>query len=116
MVTSPITVARSLSSFTFPHDFDSFVVGKQEVFDEIVQSLSHAKYAGTSGTILNKLFENVIRLSTRMRDTTGISKDVISLGDIAVKLVDEKAGLDSKSIEEKILDTLDSNIVLQKQK
>ena len=75
---------------------DSFVVGKQEVFDEIVQSLSHAKSAGTSGTILNKLFENVIRLSTRMRDTTGISKDVTSLGDIAVKLVDEKAGLDSK--------------------
>jgi len=75
---------------------DSSVVGKQEVFDEIVQSLSHAKSAGTSGTILNKLFESVIRLSTRMRDTTGISKDVISLGDIAVKLVDEKAGLDSK--------------------
>ena len=75
---------------------DSFVVGKQEVFDEIVQSLSQAKSAGTSGTILNKLFESVIRLSTRMRDTTGISKDVISLGDIAVKLVDEKAGLDSK--------------------
>ena len=75
---------------------DSFVVGKQEVFDEIVQSLAHAKSAGTSGTILNKLFENVIRLSTRMRDTTGISKDIISLGDIAVKLVDEKAGLDSK--------------------
>ena len=75
---------------------DSFVVGKHEVFDEIVQSLSHAKSAGTSGTILNKLFESVIRLSTRMRDTTGISKDIVSLGDIAVKLVDEKAGLDSK--------------------
>ena len=75
---------------------DSFVVGKPEVFDEIVQSLSHAKSAGTSGTILNKLFESIIRLSTRIRDTTGISKDIISLGDIAVKLVDEKAGLDSK--------------------
>ena len=75
---------------------DSFVVGKPEVFDEIIQSLAHAKSAGTSGTILNKLFENIIRLSTRMRDTTGISKDIISLGDIAVKLVDEKAGLDSK--------------------
>jgi glutamyl-tRNA reductase len=75
---------------------DSFVVGKHEVFDEIVQSLSHAKSAGTSGTILNKLFESVIRLSTRIRDTTGISKDIVSLGDIAVKLVDEKAGLDSK--------------------
>ena len=38
-----------------------------------------------SGKILNKLFESVIRLATRMRDTTGIEKDVISLGDIAVK-------------------------------
>jgi glutamyl-tRNA reductase len=75
---------------------DSFVVGKQEVYDEIVQSLSKAKEAGTSGKILNKLFDNVIRLASRMRETTGISKDVVSLGDVAVKLVDEKAGLDSK--------------------
>jgi len=75
---------------------DSVVVGKQEVFDEIVQSVERAKAAGTSGNILNKLFDSVIRLAIRMRDTTGIAKDVISLGDIAVKLVDEKAGLDSK--------------------
>ena len=75
---------------------DSVVVGKQEIFDEIVQSLAHAKSAGVSGNILNKLFDSVIRLAIRMRDTTGIAKDVISLGDIAVKLVDEKAGLDSK--------------------
>ena len=75
---------------------DSVVVGKQEIFDEIVQSLANAKDAGVSGNILNKLFDSVIRLAIRMRDTTGIAKDVISLGDIAVKLVDEKAGLDSK--------------------
>ena len=75
---------------------DSVVVGKQEIFDEIVQSLANAKSAGVSGSILNKLFDSVIRLATRMRDTTGIAKDVISLGDVAVKLVDEKAGLDSK--------------------
>ena len=75
---------------------DSFVVGKQEVFDEIVQSLNNAKNAGVSGKILNKLFDSVIRLATRMRDTTGIAKDVVTLGDVAVRLVDEKAGLDSK--------------------
>ena len=75
---------------------DSVVVGKQEVFDEIVQSLANAKSSGVSGKILNKLFDSVIRLATRMRDTTGIAKDVVSLGDVAVKLVDEKAGLDSK--------------------
>ncbi len=75
---------------------DSVVVGKQEIFDEIIQSLAHAKENGISGKILNKLFDSVIRLATRMRDTTGISKDVVSLGDVAIKLVDEKAGLDSK--------------------
>ena len=75
---------------------DSMVVGKQEIYDEIVQSLANAKTIGVSGKILNKLFESVIRLSVRMRDTTEISKDVLSLGDVAVKLVDEKAGLDAK--------------------
>lgn len=75
---------------------DSLVVGWQSVFDDIVKSLETAKIAGTSGSILNKLFESVIRLATRIRDTTGISKDVVSLGDVAVKLVDEKTGLDSK--------------------
>ena len=75
---------------------DSPVVGKQEIFDEIVLAFAKAKSAGISGNILNKLFESVIRLSLRMRDTTGIAKDVLSLGDVAVNLVDEKAGLDAK--------------------
>ena len=75
---------------------DSLVVGWQSVFDDIVKALADAKNAEVSGNILNKLFENVIRLAARMRDTTGIAKDVVSLGDVAVKLVDDKAGLDSK--------------------
>ncbi|RNJ75941.1 MAG: glutamyl-tRNA reductase [Nitrosopumilus sp. H13] len=75
---------------------DSIVVGKQEVFDELVQSFAVAKEAGASGKITNKLFESVIRLATRMRDTTGIADNIVSLGDVAVRLVDEKTGLDSK--------------------
>ena len=75
---------------------DSVVVGKQEIFDEIILSLAKAKSSGVTGKILNKLFDSVIRLAIRMRDTTGIAKDVVSLGDVAIKLVDEKAGLDSK--------------------
>ena len=85
-----------LSLLRLASGLDSVVVGKQEIFDEIVQSLTDAKNAGVSGKILNKLFESVIRLATRMRDTTGITKDALSLGDVAVKLVDEKAGLDNK--------------------
>jgi glutamyl-tRNA reductase len=85
-----------LSLLRLASGLDSVVVGKQEIFDEIVQSLADAKNAGVSGKILNRLFESVIRLATRMRDTTGITKDALSLGDVAVKLVDEKAGLDNK--------------------
>lgn len=75
---------------------DSLVVGWQSVFDDIIKAASDAKSTGTSGKILNKLFDSVIRLAARMRDTTGIAKDVVSLGDVAMKVVDEKAGLDSK--------------------
>jgi glutamyl-tRNA reductase len=75
---------------------DSVVVGKEEVLNEIKSSLSNAKNINTSGKILNKLFESVIRIATRIRETTGISKNILSLGDVAVKIVDEKAGLDAK--------------------
>lgn len=75
---------------------DSVVVGKEEILNEIKTSLLNAKNINVSGPILNKLFESIIRISTRIRETTGISKNVISLGDVAVKIVDEKAGLDAK--------------------
>ena len=75
---------------------DSIVVGKPEIYDEIVQASTRAKEAGSSGHILDKLFSSVIRVSTRIRDTTEIGDDVTSLGDIAVRMADEKAGIDSK--------------------
>jgi glutamyl-tRNA reductase len=75
---------------------ESVVIGKEEILNEIKASLSHAKQINVSGDILNKLFENIIRIATRIRETTGISKNIISLGDVSVKIVDEKAGLDAK--------------------
>ena len=75
---------------------DSVVVGKQEVYNEIKQSLDNAKKSGSSGKILNKLFESVIRLASTIRDSTKIHKDVLSLGDVAIHLIEEKVGLDAK--------------------
>ena len=75
---------------------DSVVVGKQEIFDEIAESSASAKQAGYSGKVLNKLFESTIHIASRIRESTSIGKNVISLGDIAVKIVSEKAGLDAK--------------------
>ena len=55
-----------------------------------------AKQSGASGKILNKLFDSVIRLANSIRDSTQISKDVLSLGDVALNLIEEKVGLDAK--------------------
>jgi glutamyl-tRNA reductase len=77
---------------------DSIVVGREEILDEIKKSFSIAQTDKTSGKVLNKLFETVIRIATNIRDSTGISKGTISLGKIAVKTVDDKVGIKGKKV------------------
>jgi len=72
---------------------ESVVVGREEILDELKKSISDTKEAKMSGTILNKLFDTTIRIGTRIRNSTKISQGIISLGDIAVKTVDEKIGI-----------------------
>ncbi len=75
---------------------DSIVVGNETILDEIKAAISNARLARTSGMVLNKLFDTVIRVATRIREETGISKGAISVGDIAVKTAQDLAGLDAK--------------------
>ncbi len=75
---------------------ESIVLGNEEVIDEIKTSIANAKQAKTSGRILNKLFDSTIRIATRIRDATGVSSGATSIGDIAVKIAEEIAGLDGK--------------------
>jgi glutamyl-tRNA reductase len=75
---------------------DSVVIGTEDVLAEIKAAISSAKLAKVSGRVLNKLFDSSIRIATRIRDSTGISRGVTSIGDIAVKIAEESAGLDEK--------------------
>ena len=77
---------------------ESIVVGREEILDEIKDSFSNAQTNKTSGKVLNKLFENILRIGTTIRDSTGISKGTISLGNVAVKTVDDKAGIKGKKV------------------
>ncbi len=77
---------------------ESLVIGRPEILDEIKKSVSNAQANKTSGKVLNKLFENIIRIATNIRDSTGISKGTISLGNIAVKTVADKAGIHGKKV------------------
>jgi len=75
---------------------ESIVVGRSEIIDEIKKAISLAKEAKVSGKILDKLFDNIIRIANRIREDTGISKGTISIGNVAVNTIAEKAGIDAK--------------------
>ena len=51
-----------------------------------------ARQAKTSGKILDKLFDSCIRIATNIRESTGIGKDIVTVGDKAVKLTEEYVG------------------------
>ncbi len=72
---------------------ESLVVGKGEIVEELEKSISIAKEAKTSGKILDKLFDATMRVATSIRESTGIGKDVVTMGDMAVKLAED--GIDN---------------------
>ncbi|MDE1763746.1 MAG: glutamyl-tRNA reductase [Thaumarchaeota archaeon] len=68
---------------------DSLVVGEEQILGQIKESMNAARQLKASGSALNTLFEKAIRVGTRVRQATGISKGSISIGSMAVKLAEE---------------------------
>ena len=77
---------------------ETLVLGRAEILDEMEEAISSAKKANVSGRVLNKLFDSSIRIGKSIRDSTGITKAVTSLGDIAVKTAEEKTGIAGKKV------------------
>ena len=78
---------------------ESLVIGKQEIVDELKKSILISREANASGKILDKLFDNIIRIATRIRDSSGFGENITSVGDKAVKLAEESmGGINSKHI------------------
>ncbi|MDX1533041.1 MAG: glutamyl-tRNA reductase, partial [Nitrosopumilaceae archaeon] len=75
---------------------ESVVVGKEEILNEMKSSIANAKESKVSGTILNKLFDTVIRVGTKIRESTGIGDNVLTIGDVAVQMAEESVGIDAK--------------------
>ncbi len=68
---------------------DSMVVGEEQILGQIKNSITSARNAKASGQHLNNLFDKAIRIGTRIRNSTGISRGGISVGSMAVKLAEE---------------------------
>jgi len=78
---------------------DSMVIGEEQILGQIKNSITEARNAKFSGERLNTLFDKAIRIGTRVRNSTGISKGGISVGSMAVKLAEENVdNLKSKRI------------------
>lgn len=90
------------NSEVYPHllrlatGLESVVIGKGEILEEMKSSITHAKESKVSGNVLNRLFDTVIRIGTKIRKTTGIGDNVLTIGDIAVKMAEESVGIDAK--------------------
>ena len=78
---------------------DSMVIGEEQILGQIKNSITFARNAKTSGEHLNTLFDKAIRVGTRVRNSTGISKGSITVGSMAVKLAEENVdNMKSKQI------------------
>ena len=68
---------------------DSMVLGEEQILGQIKNSITNARENKWSSEHLNTLFDKTIRVGTRIRNSTGISKGSISIGSMAVKLAEE---------------------------
>ena len=78
---------------------DSMVLGEEQILGQVKSSITTARGAKASGQHLNTLFDKAIRIGTRIRNSSGISRGGISVGSMAVKLAEENIDcLKSKKI------------------
>lgn len=68
---------------------DSMVVGEEQILGQIKSSIASAREFHTSGRRLNTIFDKAVRAGTLIRSSTGIGQGGISVGSMAVKLVEE---------------------------
>ena len=68
---------------------DSLVVGEEQILGQVKESINTAREMRASGNNLNTLFDKAIRVGSRVRHSTGISRGSVSIGSMAVKLAEE---------------------------
>jgi len=77
---------------------EALVLARPEIIDEMKEAIANAKQAKVSGVVLNKLFNSSIQAGIDIRDSTGLSKGVMSLGDLVVKTAEERTDMVGRKI------------------
>lgn len=75
---------------------DSVVIGKSEILEEVRASIAHARASGSAGGVLGALFDAALHVGTKIRGESGIGDNILTIGDVAVKMAEENVGIDAK--------------------
>ncbi len=85
--------------FRLAAGLDSLILGEDQILAQIKRAYEHAKRSNSIGIYLTLILEKAIKVGSKVRASTDISKGSISYGSVAVKLVEDYlTSLNNKSI------------------
>ena len=78
--------------FRVASGLESMVIGETEIFGQVKRAYETAAKFGTTGKILNKLFQRAFHVGKHIRSATAIARGTISVGSVAVDLAQQIFG------------------------
>jgi glutamyl-tRNA reductase len=78
--------AAALHLFEVASGIDSQLIGENEIFGQVKDAYAAAQASGTTGAILNRVFQKAFQASKHVRTHTGIAAGTVSIANVAVDL------------------------------
>ena len=78
--------------FRVTSGLDSMVVGETEILGQVKKAYANARAAGSAGRYLHRLFQRAFRVAKQVRTRTEITRGAVSIGSVAVDLVQKIFG------------------------
>src|SRR3984957_9209359 len=72
--------------FRVASGLESMVVGETEIFGQVKRAYEIAAKSGTTGKVLNRLFQKAFQVGKHVRSSTAITRGRVSVGSVAVEL------------------------------
>jgi glutamyl-tRNA reductase len=78
--------------FRVASGLESMILGETEIFGQVKRAYEAAVRSGTTGRILNRLFQKAFHVGKHVRSATAITRGCISVGSVAVDLAQQIFG------------------------